>query len=73
MSLGKEIGKYMEEEQRKNGVNIHPQATIDKIVSENGKIKQVTLTNGKTVDVDFIACWLGSIPNTQFLKGNSYI
>ena len=24
LALGKEIGKYMEEEQRKNGVNIHP-------------------------------------------------
>jgi NADPH-dependent 2,4-dienoyl-CoA reductase/sulfur reductase-like enzyme len=48
--LGPEIGKMMEEEHKKNGVNVHNNAGVAEIHGNaDGSVSSVTLTDGTTL------------------------
>lgn len=71
VAMGDEIGKQLEKEHKANGVVLHPENTITKIHSENGKAKSVELKDGSKIDADLIILGCGAVPTTEFLKSDS--
>lgn len=54
-------------------VTVHKQTTTDEIVTTDGKVTGVKMTEEgeqKTLDVDGVFVFVGLLPNTQFLEGS---
>ena len=67
--LGDEMGQVCAEVHRDHGVDLRTGVGVDRI-SGDGRVQQVTLSDGSTVDADVVVVGIGVIPNTEWLDGS---
>ena len=67
--LGDEMGRVCAEVHRDHGVDLRTGVGVDR-VSGDGRVQQVTLSDGSTVDADVVVVGIGVIPNTEWLDGS---
>ncbi len=67
--LGDEMGRVCAEVHRDHGVDLRTGVGVDRI-SGDGRVRQVTLSDGSTVDADVVVVGIGVIPNTEWLHGS---
>ena len=67
--LGDEMGRVCAEVHRDHGVDLRTGVGVDRI-SGDGRVRQVTLSDGSTVDADVVVVGIGVIPNTEWLEGS---
>ena len=67
--LGDEMGRVCAEVHRDHGVDLRTGVGVDRI-SGDGRVQQVTLSDGSTVDADVVVVGIGVIPNTEWLDGS---
>ena len=67
--LGDEMGRVCAEVHRDHGVDLRTGVGVDRI-SGDGRVQQVTLSDGSTVDADVVVVGIGVIPNTEWLEGS---
>ena len=67
--LGDEMGQVCAEVHRDHGVDLRTGVGVDR-VSGDGRVQQVTLSDGSTVDADVVVVGIGVIPNTEWLDGS---
>ena len=67
--LGDEMGQVCAEVHRDHGVDLRTGVGVDR-VSGNGRVQQVALSDGSTVDADVVVVGIGVIPNTEWLEGS---
>ena len=67
--LGDEMGRVCAEVHRDHGIDLRTGVGVDRI-SGNGRVRQVTLSDGTTVDADVVVVGIGVIPNTEWLDGS---
>ncbi|CAH2093750.1 unnamed protein product [Euphydryas editha] len=69
--FGKEIGQSLQTLFEDNGVKFHFETTITKCNGNNGVIKSVELTNGKTLPADMLILGVGTTFYTEFLRDSN--
>ncbi len=67
--LGDEMGQVCAQVHRDHGVDLRTGVGVDRI-SGDGRVQQVTLSDGSTVDADVVVVGIGVIPNTEWLDGS---
>ena len=67
--LGDEMGQVCAEVHRDHGVDLRTGVGVS-AVSGGGRVEQVTLSDGSTVDADVVVVGVGVIPNTEWLDGS---
>ena len=67
--LGDEMGQVCAQVHRDHGVDLRTGVGVDRI-SGDGRVQQVTLSDGSTVDADVVVVGIGVIPNTEWLGGS---
>ena len=67
--LGDEMGQVCAEVHRDHGVDLRTGVGVDRIAGD-GRVRQVTLSDGSTVDADVVVVGIGVIPNTEWLDGS---
>ena len=67
---GNEVGKMLKTLHEKNSVSFHLQSKV-KELQGNGKVEQVILDNGKSLEADLVLAGVGVEPATDFIKGLS--
>lgn len=60
-----ETSDWFRELHTSHGVSVHEGVGLEKIGEENGKAGKVVLTNGETLEVDFVLVGIGIIPNAE--------
>lgn len=55
---------------KEQGVNISTENTVNKILSQNGKVTGATLKDGSQIECDAIVIAIGVIPNKGFIEGS---
>jgi len=50
------------------GVHLYTEQKAEKIIGENGKVKGVLLSNGKTIEADLVICSIGYVPNCELAE-----
>lgn len=61
------FGNLAENVLKEHGIDVYTNATIDELVVEKGKIKEVVLSNGERIPSDYLLMGLGGKPNTAML------
>ncbi|MEV6119268.1 FAD-dependent oxidoreductase [Streptomyces sp. NPDC052077] len=67
--LGDEVGALLADLQRENGVELLTEAAVESI-ERHGERTSVRLTDGRTLEAATVVVGIGSIPNTEWLKGS---
>lgn len=57
--LGEEVGKFMLKEHEAHGVKYHGKTLVKEVLSENGKVKGVKLSNGQVLEADMVLVGVG--------------
>lgn len=70
--LGHEVGDFLAEVHRKNGVHLHMGVTVDKIEG-SGRVGRVTLSNGETLPADLVVTGAGITPVLDYLEGTELV
>ena len=71
MTLGKELGAFYQKEHEENGVTIHNGVMLKSAnKGDDGKVKSVTLADGRELDADVVILGTGVRPATKFLQGS---
>jgi NADPH-dependent 2,4-dienoyl-CoA reductase/sulfur reductase-like enzyme len=69
-ALGGVIGAIAAEMQREHGVDLRCSVGVTALEGDaNGHVRRAHLSDGTTIDVDVVLASLGSIRNTEWLKG----
>jgi NADPH-dependent 2,4-dienoyl-CoA reductase/sulfur reductase-like enzyme/rhodanese-related sulfurtransferase len=61
------FGNLAENVLKENGINVFTSTTIENIQVEDGRIVEITLSNGDTIPSDYILMGIGGRPNTAML------
>nr|WP_246035721.1 FAD/NAD(P)-binding oxidoreductase [Dictyobacter kobayashii] len=70
-ALGGTIGAIAAEVQRQNGVDLRCNTTVTSLEGDaNKRLRRAHLSDGSTLDVDIAVVALGSIRNTEWLRGS---
>ena len=67
--LGDEMGQVCAEVHRDHGIDLRTGVGVDRVTGD-GRVRQVTLSDGSTVDADVVVVGIGVIPNTEWLDGS---
>lgn len=71
LQLGKEVGAFYQKEHEENGVRVHNSVLIKSAnKGEDGKVKSVTLNDGRELPADVVILGTGVRPRTEFLKNS---
>jgi len=71
LQLGKELGAFYQKEHEENGVKVHNSVLIQSAnKGEDGKVKSVTLNDGREFPADVVILGTGVRPNTKFLSNS---
>ena len=69
LQLGTEIGAFYQKEHEENGVKVHNSVLIKSAnKGDDGKVKSVTLSDGREMPADVVILGTGVRPNTKFLS-----
>uniref|UniRef100_A0A8C6NNR9 Apoptosis inducing factor mitochondria associated 5 n=1 Tax=Nothobranchius furzeri TaxID=105023 RepID=A0A8C6NNR9_NOTFU len=68
-TFGLEVGKITMMMLLEKDVRFHMIDSVTEIRGMNGKVKEVVLKSGKVIPTDVLIVGIGSIPNTEYLKG----
>lgn len=66
--FGEEIGKMLQAEHEQNGVKVHNNVKVQEIHGTEGNVSSITLSDGTTLEADFVLLGTGVTPRTSFLK-----
>src|SRR5215472_5361338 len=70
-ALGETVGGVAAGLQRDHGVDLHCGVTVTSLDSDgNGRLRQAQLSDGTIIDADVAVAALGSIRNTEWLRGS---
>ncbi|KAM4589690.1 apoptosis inducing factor mitochondria associated 4 isoform 1-T1 [Fundulus diaphanus] len=69
-SLGPEIGKMTKEMLEGKNIKFFMNNKVTEIRGENGKVKEVVLSDGTVLEADVVIAGIGVIPNSDFLAGS---
>ncbi len=64
-AFDEEFGKIAEDHLRERGVNLITGKGVAEIKGEDGKVKQVVLSSGETIEADAVVLSMGYVPNTE--------
>ncbi|BFZ18859.1 hypothetical protein BsWGS_21898 [Bradybaena similaris] len=68
LTLGNQIGKYMQKLHEEKGVQFHFETSVKELHGDDGHLKQAELANGTTLPADVCVMGVGVVPATDFLK-----
>ena len=66
--LGSELGHWFARLHRSEGVDVHTQVTIDRVVGD-GRVRVLRLSDGSAVEVDHVVVGVGVQPDVAWLAG----
>jgi len=66
--LGKEVGQFLQNMHENKGVEFHMGTSMEEIIGDDKKVKQIKLKGGQTIDCDVLVAGVGVIPSTAFLQ-----
>ena len=69
MPMGADLGAAMRKRHEEKGVTFHLGRTVAQFNGET-QIESVTLESGETLPADVVVEAIGSVPNTEWLRGN---
>ena len=70
-ALGETVGGVAAGLHRDHGVDLHCGVTVTSLDGDgNGRLRQAQLSDGTTIDIDVAVAALGSIRNTEWLRGS---
>ena len=67
-AIDKETANWIQVYQSEKGVNVMLNTSVAKFIGENGKVKAVELSNGKTIPVGFVVVGIGIELNTKLAE-----
>ncbi|KAM9728531.1 apoptosis-inducing factor 3-like isoform 2-T2 [Menidia menidia] len=70
-TLGREVGKITMMMLSEKNVRFFMNDSVIEIKGVNGKVNEVVLKSGKVIQADVLIVGIGSIPNSEFLKGSN--
>ncbi|CAG5129586.1 unnamed protein product [Candidula unifasciata] len=68
LTLGSQIGKYMQKLHEEKGVRFHFETSVKELTGEGGYLTQAELANGTILPADVCVMGVGVVPATDFLK-----
>lgn len=68
--LGTEIGSVVAEVHMDHGVDLRLDVGVATVYCDGGRVRQVELTDGSTIDADLVVVGIGVTPNTGWLEGS---
>lgn len=68
--FGSEVSNYVDKLATDNGVKVIGDSDVERIVTENGKVKAVLLKDGREMPAELVIYGFGTIPNTGFLPSS---
>ena len=69
--FGEEIGNWIKKKHEDNDVQFSLGSSVTELKGNDGKVKGVSLSNGKTLDADLVLVGIGVKPNTEYINGLS--
>jgi NADPH-dependent 2,4-dienoyl-CoA reductase/sulfur reductase-like enzyme len=69
LQLGPELGMLVAELHQSRGVDLRVGVGVAEAASTDGRVSQVTLTDGSRLEVDLVVLAIGTVPATEWLEG----
>ncbi|XP_075343601.1 apoptosis-inducing factor 3 [Odontesthes bonariensis] len=69
-TLGREVGKITLMMLSEKNVRFFMNDSVIEVKGADGKVKEVVLKSGKVIPTDVLIVGIGSLPNSEFLKGS---
>ena len=63
-----ETSKWFRDLHEKNGVTFHEGTGIERLEEENGRVCSAVLSNGLSIDTDFVLVGIGIVPNSELAE-----
>merc|ERR1719422_2060498 len=70
MTLGKEIGAFMQKMHESKGVKFRFETSVKEFKGSNGKLTEAVLADGSVLPADVAVMGVGVVPATDFLKSS---
>jgi 3-phenylpropionate/trans-cinnamate dioxygenase ferredoxin reductase subunit len=72
-ALGCVVGGAIGDVQRAHGVDLRVDTTVLALAGDAGRLRRARLSDGDVLDVDVAVVALGSLPNTEWLRGSGVL
>jgi 3-phenylpropionate/trans-cinnamate dioxygenase ferredoxin reductase subunit len=70
LQLGPEIGRMAADLHREHGVDLRTGVGVEDVLSADGQITGLMLTDGSKIDAEIVVVAIGSVPATDWLEGS---
>jgi NADPH-dependent 2,4-dienoyl-CoA reductase/sulfur reductase-like enzyme len=72
-ALGEEVGRALTRAHRDHGVDLRTGVAVEEVLSRDGQVTGVRLTDGSVVSGQDVVVGIGSHPNTEWLAGSGLL